>query len=189
MPPLATPLASRAVHEIFDRVASDLAMLADRSIDVREVLYEERHDRPSAAGSVHISFRLRIDSDGRTRYGALMIPLAEAIAIAGYLMMVSEAQVAQMQAAPSLDRPLKEALLEVGTFVAGASDAAFRAAGATRSRVTFDGCQGVRENVPPAFDYDEGDPLAVGRALVSVADAPPVEFVVMLPRAESAARV
>lgn len=177
-----TNIASQVVHEVFDRVASDLSMLADRDIDVLQIDYEERSDRPAGAGVVHISYRFGIMVGGDSiHHGALIVPLAESISLAGYLMMAPDAQVEAMRCSGELDHVMKEAMLEVGNFVAAASDAALRSVGARCDRVIFEGCQGVHANVRPTLEYEEGASLSVGRARISVAGSEPVECVVMLP--------
>ncbi len=176
-------IACQVVHEVFDRVASDLSMLADRDIDVLQIDYEERDDRPAGAGVVHISYRFGIMVGGKdVHHGALIVPLAESISLAGYLMMAPDAQVEAMRESGQLDNAMKEAMIEVGNFVAAASDAALRSVGARCDRVIFEGCQGVHKDVRPRLDYEEGSPLCVGRARISVAGSEPVECIVMLPK-------
>lgn len=174
--------ASLVVQEIFDRVASDLSMLADRDIDVGVVEFEEREDRPVGGGQVHIAYRFGILAGGdETHHGALLIPLPESIALASYLMMAPDEQVALLRASSTVDHAVKEAMLEVGNFVAAASDAALRSVGARCDRVIFEGCQGVNADVRPTLIYEEGSPLAVGRTSVRVAKGEPSEMIVMLP--------
>lgn len=168
--PSASKAAFQIVREIFDRVASDLSMLADRDIDVGNITYEERTDRPAGAGTVHIAYRFGVMTGGdEVQHGAMLIPLEESIALAGYLMMASDSQVAAMRESGEVDHAVKEAILEVGNFVAAASDSAMRSVGARCERVVFEGCQGVRADVRPALQYEEGDTLGVGRAQVTVA--------------------
>ena len=84
--------ASKTVNEIFDRVASDLSMLADRDIEIRDVTYEEREDRPAGCGEIHISYRFGVVANDETHHGAMLIPLSESIALAAYLMMASDSR-------------------------------------------------------------------------------------------------
>ncbi|MEM9382402.1 MAG: hypothetical protein AAGB93_20785, partial [Planctomycetota bacterium] len=145
--------------------------------------YEERQDRPVGEGEVHVSYRFAVESDGgQLHHGAMLVPLGHSIALAAYLMMAPDKTVDDLVRTGAVDGPVKEAMLEVGTFVAGAGDAALRAVGATYARVVFGGCQGVRADVRPKLEYQEGAPLAVGRASVSVAGGEPVEMILMLPR-------
>lgn len=177
--------ANLFVNEIFDRVASDLAMLSDRDFQILEVSYEERADRPAGAEVIHVSFRFGIvDTDGEVRHGALLLPLPEAISLAAYLMMQPDSAVAELRANTEIDHSLKEAMLEVGNFVAAAAESALRAMNSRAQSVVFEGCQGVRADVRPALKYQEGTPLAVGRAQAVIAGAGPVELVVMVPSAD-----
>ncbi|MEM6572353.1 MAG: hypothetical protein AAF957_28315, partial [Planctomycetota bacterium] len=163
-------VATATIKELFERVASDLSMLSDKTIEVCDIAYEEREDRPVGEGEVHISYRFGVeDVDSQLHHGAMLIPLKPSIALAAYLMMAPDKTVQELVEKGEVDGPVKEAMLEVGTFVAGAGDAALRAVGATCARVVFEGCQGVRADVRPKLDYQEGAPLSVGRASVSVA--------------------
>lgn len=180
----ASNIASQILNEIFERVASDLSMLADRDIEIHSMDYEERDNRPAGEGVVHISFRFGIHTGtGEVHHGAMIVPLGESIALAGYLMMLTDEQVGQMREAGAVDQSTKEALIEVGNFVASASDSSLRALGARCDRVIFEGCQGVHADVRPRLEYEEGAALSVGRARVSIAGMPPVECVTMLPKA------
>lgn len=177
--------ANLFVTEIFDRVASDLAMLSDREFEIHEVSYEERVDRPAGADSIHVSFRFGIvDITGEVQHGAMLLPLPEAISLAAYLMMQPDSSVAELRTTTEIDHSIKEAMLEVGNFVAAAGESALRAIGSRAQSVIFEGCQGVRADVRPAIPYEEGSPLAVGRAKAKIAGADTVELVVMVPRVD-----
>jgi hypothetical protein len=80
-----------------------------------------------------------------------------------------------------LDQTLKDALQEIGNFVAGGYEAALRSAGVTDVIVRSEGCQGVRPGSRPAFQYSEGTPLMVGRARARLAGGLPFEMLLMLP--------
>ena len=177
--------ATLFVNEIFDRVASDLAMLSDRDFVIQSVNYEERDDRPVGPDLIHISFRFGVvDITGEVYHGAMLLPLPEAVSLAAYLMMQPDAAVAELRTTTELDHSIKEAMLEVGNFVAAAGEAALRAINSRAQGVIFEGCQGVRADVRPALDYEEGTSLAVGRAQAIVAGEGPVELLVMMPSAD-----
>lgn len=169
------------VQGLLGRVASDLGVILDRDIAIESVVSERRNARVAGAGCVHISFRLGIEIGGQSREGCLLVPLAEAVSLAGYMMMLTDEEVARERNRKDLDEPFKEALLEVGKFLAGACDTVLRRlvseGASTRSR----GCQGVRADVRPAFEYEEGDELIVARARARVHDFEPCELVLMLP--------
>ncbi len=177
--------ASLFVNEIFDRVASDLAMLSDRDFEVLGVDYEQRVDRPAGPGIIHVSFRFGIvGAGGAVEHGTMLLPLPESISLAAYLMMQPDSAVSELRQQTEVDHAIKEAMLEVGNFVAAAGEAALRAIGSNAQSVIFEGCQGVRADVRPALEYNEGAPLSVGRAQVKIAGAEPVEMVVIVPHTD-----
>lgn len=178
-----TNVAAQVLQSVFKRVASDLSMIVERDIEVESIAYEEREDRAAGPSVVHIAFRFGVRvSGGVVHHGALLVPLREAVAVAGYLMMAPEDQVAAMCESGEVDIAVKKALVEVGAFVAAAGDAALRTAGVACDSVFFEGCQGVRADVPPSLQYEEGAPLSTSRAMVSIAGQQPVECLLMLPR-------
>ena len=74
----------------------------------------------------------------------------------------------------------------IGNFVGGAADAALRSLGYAEIRVRSESCQGVKPGVRPAFAYEEGATLLVGRASAELAGWPPFEVILMLPLLEPA---
>ena len=169
------------IREVFQRLASDLAMITDRDFSIGEVRTERANARAKGTGGIHISFKLGFQVASSTRHGCLLVPLADAVAIAGYLMMASDEGVKAKRASTSLDGVTKDALLEVGNFVAGAADAALRSLGRGDTKVVPEGCQGVKPDVRPAFLYHEGDFLLHGRARARLHDYPDFELIVSLP--------
>lgn len=178
---ISTTEKNLGVGEVFRRIGGDLSMLCDREIEISEITFEERRDRPSSHEGVNISFRFALVMGGGVEHGALMIPLAESISLGGNLMMAGPAQIAELQERGEVDGPLREAILEVGAFVAGAIQSAAEALGLPEARVEFEGCQGVPPAVPPRLDYEEGARLLVGRASLRMGDAAPVQAVLVLP--------
>jgi hypothetical protein len=166
---------------VLARMATDLSMIIDREFVVEDVRVERRTQRPAGAGGVHISFKLGIDVGGESRQGCLLVPLPEAVALAGFMMMLPNEAVSTERHRTELDGPFKEALLEVGKFLAGACDSVLRPALSVGSTTRSDGCQGVRASVRPALSYAEGDALLVARARARVHDFEPFELILMLP--------
>jgi hypothetical protein len=169
------------VSGIFERLGADLGMILDREVALEDVRSERSVKRVSGEGQVHISFKIALQLGQETRHGCLLVPLPDAIALAAFLMMMPDETVALERGREELDRPMKEALLEVGNFVAGACDAVLRRMlpdAAARS----EGCQGVRPGIRPAFPYQEGNELIVGRARARVHAFEPCELILMLPR-------
>ncbi len=163
MAPEATERESQCVEEVFQRVCGDLSMIADREMEVASVSTEIMDHRPAGKDRIHISFRLGFNQGDDVLHGCMLLPLAEAITLACSLMMIPENVIAQTRTKDTLDATTKDAMLEVGNFICGATDAAFRALGAD-IKVTFEGCQGVRPDVRPALLYAEGSDLIVGQA-------------------------
>ncbi|MBK7877312.1 MAG: hypothetical protein IPJ77_16480 [Planctomycetes bacterium] len=176
-----TPDDKRLVEETFQRIAGDLGMIADRTIEVGAVNVELARARAAGRGGIHISFKLGMQHDGSILHGALVVPLADAITLGCYLMMVPDDGVKSKRNVSTLDPGLKDALMEVGNFVGGATDATLRGLGLDGIKVRSEGCQGVKPNVRPAFAYVEGSELLVGRAKLKIHTWPQFEAILMLP--------
>lgn len=169
------------VEETFQRIAGDLGMIADRPIEVTSVTTERARARAAGRDVVHISFKLGIQCEDAIAHGALLVPLADAITLGCYLMMIPDESVKTKRAMTTLDAGLKDALMEVGNFIGGATDAALRGLGFPDVEVRSEGCQGVRPNVRPAFAYEEGSELVVGRCKLRIHTWPAFDAVLMLP--------
>ena len=181
MAPEATERESQCVEEVFQRVCGDLSMIADREMEVASVNTEILDHRPAGKENIHISFRLGFTQGEDLLHGCMLLPLAEAITLACSLMMIPENVIAQTRKQDTLDATTKDAMLEVGNFICGATDAAFRALGAD-IKVIFEGCQGVRPDVRPALIYEEGGDLIVGQADVSQGGFGNALHVLMMPK-------
>ena len=168
------------VSEILTRVTNDLFTVVDREIQVAELETERVTERAAGLEKIHISFKLAVTFAGETRQGCFLVPLPEAMALAAYLMMVPDEDVESVRDKEP-DDTMKDALLEISSFIAGSCDAVLRSWYPEGCSVRPEGCQGVRPDVRPAFDYVEGDELVLGRATVGIADYEPFELMVMLP--------
>ena len=169
------------IDEIFQRIAGDLSMIADRKLEIRPAVVQRASVRVAATTGVHISFKLGFQHAGRILHGALLVPLPDAQALASYLMMLPEENVPAKRAQTTLDGVTKEALLELGNFVGGAADAALHGLGLDPIRVRSESCQGVKPGVRPAFVHAEGEPLVVGRAQAQLGPWPACEWILQLP--------
>ncbi len=176
-----TELETNCTEEIFQRMAGDLSMIADREIEVLDLETLVQTERPKGPGSVHISFRMSVKSEDQTHHGCLIVPFAEAITLAGSLMMLTDEMIETRRTEGGLDDPSKDAMLEVGNFIAGATEAAYRALDMPY-HVSFEGCQGVRADVRPALIYEEGSALVVGKAKINMTGFGESQFCLMLPR-------
>lgn len=179
--PVRTCDELQLAESILARTAADLSMIIDREFEIESVGIERRTQRPAGEGCVHISFRLGIEREGDSSQGCVLVPLPDAVALAGFMMMMSDEAVARERTRTELDGPFKEALLEVGKFLAGACDAVLRQAFSEGIAARSEGCQGVRADVRPALAYREGDPLAVARARARVHSFEPFELILVLP--------
>jgi hypothetical protein len=174
-------LDRRLVDGALARMAQDLSMITDREIEITTSSVERCDKRVEGRGKVHISFKLGLQVGERIVHGALLVPLPEAISLAGYLMMTPDEGVKARRGASTLDGPTKDAMMEVGNFIGGAFDAAVRDLGVGQVKVRSEGCQGVRANVRPAFRHEDGEALVVARAQWRIHTWPPFEAVLMLP--------
>lgn len=180
MPPRAASDLELATS-ILGRMAAELSMIVDREFRIEGVRAERSTERPSGSAVVHISFKLGLEIAGVSRQGCLLVPLPEAIALAAFLMMMPDEDVALERQRSDLDRRLKEALLEVGKLLGAACEAVVRPFLRAESAVRSDGCQGVRAGVRPTLAYREGDPLLVARARGRVHHFDPFELLLVLP--------
>ncbi len=176
-----TASEAQLIEEILHRIASDLSMITDRELAVNVKSVEKQNERPAGKGKVHISFRLGFEQEDAVRHGCLLIPLADAISLACYLMMVPDDGVKGKRSLKDLDETLKDAMLEVGNFIGGAADAALRESVGAMAKVRSEGCQGVRAGVRPALLYNEGDPLIIGKAKGTIHEYPEFDMYLMLP--------
>lgn len=174
-------LDERFAQECVRRVAADLSMITDRPFAIESVRVERVNVRPAGAGVVHISFKLATQRGSDIRHGAMIVPFEHAVSLGSWLLMMNDEDVARRKAAQTLDQTTKDALQEIGNFVASACDAALRSLGVEDVRVRSEGCQGVRAGVRPAFHYAEGSELVVGRARATLGTSAPFEIITMLP--------
>lgn len=171
----------KVLREIFERVAADLAMIADREVVFQDVITRRQDHKAIGPELIHIAFNLGFHVEGQVLHGCLMVPLPDAIALARFLLMDDEDQVRSWRETIDLDLPTKDALLEIGNFVAGSLDGAARSQWGGAVSVSAEGCQGVRPNLAPAFAYQPGAELLVGEARVKVHTFPTRTAILMLP--------
>lgn len=178
----ATEQQTQLSEEILARISSDLSMITDREFKLGAMQCDLSTERAVGKDRIHISFKLGFQSeDGTVRHGCILMPLADAISLACFLMMVPDDGVKAKRAVTDLDEALKDALIEVSNFVGGAADAALREAIGVGTKVRSEGCQGVRPDVRPALIYDEGEPLIVTTASAQIHEFEEFEMVAMIP--------
>jgi hypothetical protein len=174
-------LDEKWVTETLQRVAEDLALIIDHPFFVHGVKVERADRRPAADGGVHISFKLALQRGQTITHGAVLIPLPQAVLLAAWLHMMSDDEARRRAGETQLDQSMKDGLLEIGNFVAGAAEASCRNLGLIDARVVSEGCQGVKAGVRPAFAYTDGQALTIGRAETQLANGKPFVMLAMLP--------
>lgn len=172
------------LRSLFGQVASSLGLIVDRDIQVDELSCERSPKRAAGKGSVHISFKLGFLCGGVRRQGCLLLPLAEAMTLAGCLSMLPEIDVNRAREVPAPDTSAKEAMMEIGTLMCSAvseSLAEFAHFEQLGVRVISEGCQGVRTSIRPALDNPEEIEFLVGRGQWTIEGYQAFEAMVLLP--------
>jgi chemotaxis protein CheY-P-specific phosphatase CheC len=178
-PPM--PEDETVVLNVLNRVATDLSMITDRAFDVQSFEVARIEERERGLDEVHISFKLMVSQQGGRQFGCFLMPLPEAISLACYLMIVPDDSVVEQRLRRDLDASLKDALLEIGNFIASSVDEALREHCDGAVEVRSASCQGVRPGIRPAFPYEDGEALLLAKAQVSIHEFEPFELLLMLP--------
>lgn len=169
------------VREVLTRVAGDLSMLIDHQVKIESASVQRCKEKPSGRKYVHIAFKLSFEWRGKTLYGALLVPLPDAISLACFLLTVPDEAVALKRKLTELDKLTKDAMLEIANFIGGATDGALRLRFPQGLAVRSLGCQGLREEQPPAFPFPADEELIVGRAKARIGDYPVFNLILIMP--------
>ena len=159
----ATDTEKAMARGVAERTASDLGLIIDRELAVQEVEAERRPEKATADGVVNVAFRLEFERGPNRWEGCALFPLPEAIAIASYLMVLGDEEVAEARGLTQLDRSLKDAMMEIGTFIGGSADAVLRSQVDKGLTVRSVGCQGVAPGEKPNFLFLPDQELLVAR--------------------------
>lgn len=179
---VSTAEDEKLAKEIGDQIAADLTMIIDREIAIDSVNAERVEARVAGEELIHLSFRIEFQVGAEKHYGCLLVPLPDAISVAGYLMVMSDEDVLRERESTTLERSMKDAMLEVGNFVGGSSDAIVRNWGSkTKMTARSAGCQGVAPGAIPNFAHSRGQELILARLRARVAEFEPFEMILMLP--------
>lgn len=174
--------SDRAVSQhVFGKITEDLSMLLDRPLALSELEVERSPHKIPAPKSVHIAFRLGVTVDGVLRHGSLLVPLAEAISMACYLMMMADDVVAARRKDRDMERATKDALVEVGNLIGGSIDCALRETFPKRTSTRSEGCQGLKAGFAPAFPHAADEELVLVRASLALHEYPAFDAWLMLP--------
>jgi len=174
----------KLAKDIGDQISADLSMIIDREIAISSVTSERVQERAAGEGTIHLSFRIEFQVGAEKHFGCLLMPLPAAIGVACYLMVMSDEDVATQREQNTLDRSMKDAMLEVGNFVGGSSDAVVRKWNSgSKMSARSAGCQGVAPGAVPNFDQVNGSSLILARLQSKLGDFEPFEMLLMLPSA------
>lgn len=180
--PVTLPTDGQLVSALMKRVNGDLGMILGRELVFAAPRIERARTRPAGAGSIHISFKLGFRHEGgEKRHGCLLLPLADAITMACFLLMIPEETVTSRREETALDSALKDAMLEIGNMIGGATNTVLAELGLAGWSARSEGCQGVRADVRPAFPYEEGAELVVARITTTMEPYPPFELLLLAP--------
>lgn len=72
------------------RICDDLGMFLDRPLSIESVQAARSVNKVAGERSVHIAFKFGVTIDGVAQHGAMLVPLADAISFACYLMMMTD---------------------------------------------------------------------------------------------------
>ena len=175
-------LDDKLAKEIGDQVSADLSMIIDREMVIESVASERSDARVAGEGSIHLSFKIEVLIGPDHHYGCLLMPLAEAVSVAGFLMVMTDEEVDEERKKTTLDRSMKDAMLEVGNFVGGSADSIVRKwVGDAPMSARFSGCQGVAPGLVPNFTFAAGSELIAARLQVRISGFSPFQMILMLP--------
>jgi len=179
---VSTAEDEKLAREIGDQVAADLTMIIDRELAIESVSAERVESRVAGEVFIHLAFRIEFQVDAEKHFGCLLLPLPDAISIAGYLMVMSDEEVKSEREKTTLERSMKDAMLEVGNFVGGSSDAIIRKrTSKAKMSARSAGCQGVAPGAIPNFQHAPGAELILARLNARVGEFEPFEMILMLP--------
>lgn len=174
---------SDLTKQILTRVCDDMSMMLDRDMPFGSVTTTQEKSRMAGKSVIHISFKLGFSckSTGNHKHGAMLVPLAEAIAMAGYLMMTPDGTIEQNRKLKAPDDSAKDAMMELSNLIGGGMDGVLRDTHAGKWSVRSLGCQGVKAGIRPAFPYTEGDELITAVMETQIAEFRPFELILMMP--------
>lgn len=163
------------------RICDDLGLFLDRPLAIESVQAARSVNKVAGERSVHIAFKFGVTIDGVAQHGAMLVPLADSISFACYLMMMTDEVVTSRRKDKELDRAQKDAMVEVCNLVGGSIDGVLRDMFQKRVSARSEGCQGMRPGAAPAFERVSGVELVVCRAKVKLHSFPSFEMLLMLP--------
>ncbi len=169
------------VSELVQRVATDLSMIIEREVRVLSCDVRRAEERAAGAGVVHISLKQAYRHGERTAQGCLLVPLPDALTLAGFFLMLPNDVVEAQRALSTVDAATKDALLEVASFVAGSLGNALAGQGPSGIDVRPASCQGLRPGAVPALAHEPGSEWWIARANIKVHTFAAADVLLLLP--------
>lgn len=177
---MMTTQNTELIGTILRHVSKGLEVIMGRGIRIATPATENGAAKPTGKGTVHVSFNLSLSKDGEPeKRGALLVPLADAITIACFMLMIPESAITSRRGEKTLDPMIKDALLEIANMLGASCTAALTEVGGPGWVVRSAGCQGVRSEagatLPDGFEF------VAGRAAAQVEPFPPYELILIVP--------
>lgn len=172
----------------WSRIADDLALFSDGALALEKVEAEMVEALPAVRGGIHLAFKFGIEHGDRIQHGGLLVPLADAITLACLSIMLPREDVAEQRQRSDLDEPVRDALIEVSTWIARSLGASLRTPEGLALRIESESCQGVREGARPAIAHEPDECWVELRARVRLAEWPAFEATLLVPDLEEERR-
>ncbi len=176
------------VAAVLERAVGDLMLILDRKLAVGEASCERSRTKAVAGDGIQLSFRQRYQVNDEVLEGCILVPLADAIALGGFLQGLEDEEIEARKGLDKLDPAGQAAMIELAGFLAGSIESAIRSTtGEKGHAVESAGCQGVPAAARPNFVFSDGQELIVARADVTLMDEAGFPLLAMLPGLLSAA--
>jgi hypothetical protein len=185
-------LATNASHAervsgLVHRIATDLSMIIERDVRVLSCDVRRAGERAAGAGVVHIALKQAYRHGERAAHGCLLVPLPDALTLAGFFLMLPDDVVAAQRSLATVDAATKDALLEVASFVAGSLGSSLAGEGPAGIEVRSASCQGLRPDAVPALAHEPGNEWWIARAKIQVHTFAAADVWLLLPSLVDAA--
>jgi hypothetical protein len=172
---------AQRVTELVQRVATDLSMIIERDVRVLSCDVQRSADRAGGSNVVHISLKQAYRLGERSAHGCLLVPLSDALTLAGFFLMLPDDVVEAQRSLSTVDAITKDALLEVASFVAGSLASALGGAAPATLEIRSASCQGLRPGALPALTHEAGSEWWIARAQIQIHAFAPADVVLLLP--------
>jgi hypothetical protein len=171
----------KLVKEVFGEISKDMGRMLEHGLAFRDVCCKRVDKRPVGRDQVHVAFRFSVEVPGMRRVGCFLMPLPDATVCASYLLAFNEEAVAQARGTEEPESTMKESMLLLGQILSTSVERVIKRRDSGVLHVKFDGCQGVRADVRPAFALGARDELIVGSAAAKIGSFGAFRPILMLP--------